>query len=78
MVDEIEGVVNVVPVPSEEPPVETAYQLIVPAEAVASRETVPGAHRLSGDVLVIVGIAFTVAITADLEVVVHPLAVAAA
>ena len=65
-----------VPVPSEEPPVETPYQLIVPAEAVASRETIPVAQRLSGDVLVMVGIAFTVAITADLDVVVHPLAVA--
>ena len=78
MVDEIAGVVNVVPVPREEPPVKTEYQLMVPAEAVASRETVPVAHRLSEDVLVMVGIAFTVAITADLEVVVHPLAVAAA
>ena len=76
MVEEIEGVVNVAPVPREDPPVEAAYQLIVPAEAVASRETVPVAHRLSGDVLVMVGIAFTVAITTDLDVVVHPLAVA--
>ena len=78
MVEDIEGVVNVVPVPKEEPPVEAAYQLMVPAEAVASRETVPVAQRLSGDVLVMVGIAFTVAITTDLDVVVHPLAVASA
>ena len=74
--DEMDGVVNVVPVPSDDPPVEAAYQLIVPAEAVASRETVPVLQRLAGVVLVIVGIAFTVAITAVLEVVVHPLAVA--
>ena len=78
MVEEIEGVVNVVPVPSDDPPVEAAYQLIVPAEAVASRETVPVLQRLAGVVLVIVGIAFTVAITAVLEVVVHPFAVASA
>ena len=76
MVVEIEGVVNVVPVPSEAPPVAAANQLIVPAEAVASNETVPVAHRLSGEVLVMVGIEFTVAITAVLEVVVHPVAVA--
>ena len=74
--DEIEGVVNVTPVPREDPPVNAAYQLIVPAEAVASKETVPVAQRLSGEVLVIVGIALTVAITAVLDVVVHPLAVA--
>ena len=68
--------VNVTPVPSEDPPVAAANQLIVPADAVASRETVPVAQRLSGEVLVIVGIALTVAITAVLDVVVHPLAVA--
>ena len=78
MVVEIEGVVNVVPVPSEAPPVAAANQLIVPAEAVASNETVPVAHRLSGEVLVIVGIALTVAITAERDVVVHPLFVASA
>ena len=76
MVVEIEGVVNEVPVPIEDPPVAAANQLIVPADAVASRETVPVAQRLSGEVLVMVGIEFTVAITAVLEVVVHPVAVA--
>ena len=50
--------------------------MIVPADAVASRATVPVPQRLAGVVAVIVGIAFTVAITAVLEVVVHPLAVA--
>ena len=76
VVEEIEGVVNVVPVPREAPPVEAAYQLMVPAEAVAPSATVPVLQRLAAVVLVIVGIAFTVAITAVLEVVVHPLAVA--
>ena len=74
----MEGVVNVPPVPREAPHVEAAYQLMVPAEAVASRETVPVAHRLSGDVLVMVGIAFTVATTAVLEVEVQPFADASA
>ena len=74
----MEGVVNVVPVPSEAPPVNAANQLIVPADAVASSETVPVAHRLSGPVLVIVGMAFIVAITGVLELVVHPFAVASA
>ena len=76
MVVEIEGVVNEVPVPIEDPPVAAANQLIVPAEAVASRETVPVAQRLSGEVLVMVGMVLTVATTAILDVVVHPLAVA--
>ena len=67
-----------VPVPSEAPLFEAAYQLIVPAEAVAPRLAVPAPQRVTGVVPVIVGIVFTVAITADLEVVVHPLAVAAA
>ena len=72
----MEGVVNVVPVPSEEPPVKTAYQLMVPAEAVAPSATVPVLQRLAGVVPVIVGIVLTVATTADLDVVVHPLAIA--
>ena len=35
------GVVNEVPVPNDEPPVDVAYQLIVPPEAVAPKVTVP-------------------------------------
>ena len=66
------------PVPSEEPPVKTEYQLMVPAEAVAPSPTVPVLQRLAGVVPVMVGMAFTVAITAVREVVVHPLAVASA
>ncbi len=49
-----------VPVPSEEPPVEASYQLIVPALAVASRFTVPASQREPGVVPVMLGIAFTV------------------
>jgi len=65
VVDELEGVVNVVPVPREAPPLMPAYQLMVPAEAVAPSATVPVPQRLAGVVPVIVGIVFTVAITAE-------------
>ena len=57
------GVVKLVPVPSEEPPEDAAYQLIVPADAVAPRVTVPVPQRDAGVVPVIVGIVFTVAVT---------------
>ena len=72
----MEGVLKVVPVPSETPPVKAAYQLIVPADAVAPMLRVPVLQRLAGVVPVIAGIAFTVAITAVLEAEVHPVAVA--
>jgi len=70
------GVVNDVPVPNDVPPEEAVYQLMVPAEAVAPKVMVPVPHRLLGVVPVIVGITYTVAITAVLDPVVHPLAVA--
>ena len=56
MVIEILGVVKVAPVPNDVPPEEAAYQLMVPAEAVAPKVTVPVPHRLFGVVPVIVGI----------------------
>ena len=37
----MEGVVKLPPVPSDVPPVEALYQLIVPAEAAADKLTVP-------------------------------------
>ena len=64
------------PVANDEPPVEAAYQLIVPAEAVAPKETVPVPQREPSVVPVIVGIALMVAVTVVLEVVVHPPSVA--
>ena len=76
MVVKIDGVVKLVPVPNELPPVEAAYQFIVPAEAVALRSTVPVPQFESGVVPVIVGIEFMVAVTAVLDAVVHPLSVA--
>ena len=41
------GVVNEVPVPRLAPPVAAAYQLMVPADAVAPRVTVPVPHTLA-------------------------------
>jgi hypothetical protein len=72
----MEGVVKDVPVPNEDPPDDAAYQLIVPAEAVAPRITVPVPQRDADVVPVIVGIVLTVAVTGVLETVVHPLFVA--
>ena len=76
MVAEILGVVKLVPVPRLAPPVDAAYQLIVPAEAVAPRVTVPVPQTLPGLVAVMVGMVLTVAITAIRVVVVQPFAVA--
>lgn len=78
VVDEIFGVVKLLPVPRLVPPVEAAYQLIVPAEAVAPSKIVPEPQTLPSVVPVIVGIVFTVAVTGVLEVVVQPLSVASA
>jgi hypothetical protein len=76
VVDEIPGVVKVVPVPKLTPPFGAEYQLIVPAEAVAPKLTVPGPHLDAGVVFVIVGIVLTVATTAVLDAVVQPFEVA--
>ena len=76
VVAEMEGVVKDVPVPSDVPPVEAEYQLIVPDEAVAPNVTAPVPVLELGVVPVIVGTAFTVAVTEVLEAVVSPLAVA--
>ena len=59
MVEDILGVVNDVPVPNDEPPDDAAYQLIVPALAVAPNATVPVPHLDAGVVPDIVGIAHT-------------------
>jgi hypothetical protein len=73
---EIDGVVNDVPVPSEMPPVDPAYQLIVPAEAVDPNVTIPDPQTEPGVVPVIVEIVLIVARTEVLADVVHPFAVA--
>ena len=72
------GVVKLVPVPRLDPPLDAAYQFIVPALAVAPMDTVPVPQVLPGVVPVIVGIALTVATTAVLLAVVHPFEVASA
>ena len=76
VVTEMDNVVKEVPVPNEEPPVDATYQLIVPADAVAPNVTVPVPQREPGVVPVMVGAVLTVAVTAVLEAVVHPFAVA--
>ena len=70
------GVVYDTPVPNDVPSVEAVYQLIVPADAVAPRVTVPVPQRDAGVVVAIVGMTLTVARTAVLAPVVHPFAVA--
>ena len=72
----MDGVVKEVPVPNDEPPVAAAYQLMVPAEAVVPNITVPVPQREPGVVPVMVGEVLTVAVTAVLEAVIHPFAVA--
>jgi hypothetical protein len=76
VVVEIDGVVKLVPVPNDDPPLDAAYQLIVPAEAVAPKLRVPVPHLDAGVVPVMVGISFIVAVTEVLDAVVQPLAIA--
>ena len=71
--EDILAVVYDIPVPKEPPPVRAAYQLIVPADAVAPRETVPASHLDAGVFPVIVGVVLTVATTDVLGLEVHPL-----
>ena len=56
--------------------VKAAYQLSVPALAVAPSVTVPGPHLVPGVVPVTVGMAVTIATTAVLGVELHPTSVA--
>ena len=76
MVAEILGVVKEAPELRLLPPVAAAYQLIVPALALAPKETVPAPQRLFAVTDVMDGVAVTVAVTADLDVVVQALSVA--
>ena len=62
--------------PSDEPPVDAAYQLIVPADDVAPKATVPELQTDPGVVPVIVGMSITVAVTEVLGEVVQPPSVA--
>ena len=72
----MDGVVKLVPVCKDEPPVELLYQLIVPPLALAPKATVPASHLDNGVVPVTAGVLFTVATTAVLDDEVHPLLVA--
>lgn len=70
VVDDIEEVVKLVPVPKELPNVDAEYQLMVPADALAPNVTVPVPHLEPIVVPVIVGIVFTV--TANVRAVPSP------
>ena len=72
----MDGVVKLVPVCKEDPPVELLYQLIVPLLALAPNATVPSSHLDNGVVPVIVGVIFTVAAIEVLDDEVQPLFVA--
>ena len=66
------GVINDVPDPKDIPPVDDAYQLIIPADAVAPNVTVPVPQVYPGVVLTIVGVALTAAVTSSLAVLSQP------
>ena len=72
----MDGVVKLVPVCKDVPPVELLYQLMVPLLALAPNTTVPASHLDNGVVPVIVGVVFTVATIAVLDDEVQPLFVA--
>lgn len=72
MVAEREGVIKLFPEPRVVPPVEAAYQLMVPADAVACKVTDPASQREAGVVPVIAGIGLIVATTAVLSEVQEP------
>ena len=67
------GVVKDAPVNNDEPPVETAYQSMVPADAVADNVTVPVPQRAAGVVPVMVGIGLTVKVFKEETGLAHPL-----
>ena len=56
----MDGVIKLVPVPKLAPPDAAAYQLMVPADAVAPNVTVPVPQILAGVVPVMVGTVLTV------------------
>jgi hypothetical protein len=70
-VEEILGVVNDVPLPNTNPPIEEEYQLTLPAVDVADKITVPLSHILAPAVALILGVILTVAVTRVREEFVH-------
>ena len=75
--EEIEGVLYVVPVPKLDPPEEAAYQSKVPAEAVAASVTEPVPQLAAGVVEVTEGMVLMVATTAERAEVQAPTVVSA-
>ena len=72
----MDGVVKLLPVCKDDPPVELPYQLMVPLLALAPNAIAPASHLVKGVVPLTVGVVFTVATTAVLDDEVHPLLVA--
>ena len=70
------GVVKLLPVVCNVPPVNASYQFTVPPLAAADKATVPASQRPAGVVPVIVGVVFTVATIVVRLAVVQPLSVA--
>ena len=72
----MDGVVKLVPVSNNDPPVELLYQLMVPLLALAPKATVPASHLDNALVPLTVGMVFTAATIAVLDDEVQPLFVA--
>ena len=70
------GVVKLVPVAIDVPPVKVVYQFIIPEDVVAPKFTVPTPVLDPGVVLVMLGVVLIVATIAVLVAVVQPLLVA--
>jgi hypothetical protein len=62
---EILGVVKLVPVPREEPPLDTAYQFNTPVAVVAPKVNAPAAHLEAGVVEEIVAAGVQDTVTVD-------------
>ena len=76
MLVEISGVVKLLPVPKEAPPVESAYQFNIPSLVDAPNTTIPVSQREPPVVMVTVGVVLTVASTNVLKGLVQLLLVA--
>ena len=77
MVVDKKGVVKLLPVEREDPPVGAAYQLTTPADEVAPKVTIPPPDLEPGKVLTIVGVPIE-AVTDVLEVLEQPVLYASA
>ena len=68
----MDGVINDVPVPNEDPPLAVAYQFNTPKLAMAPSVTVPVSQRAANVVPETIGVVLTVASTDVLEALIQP------